>query len=172
MTQASTTLPVYALTDGDAQVLMEVVAAPLGEARDAVLRRHCDERGVDATLALFGQFIALALSVTDNCRLQTELVLVADGGMHPHEAERINLPTIHGALRGVLLANAVDTSGTCSGCAFRLGTPANQSPSTTDDTGYCSEELKSFYCHQRGVMPNGALTRRCVGDAKIQRNRS
>ena len=161
----------YVLSSQDVNALLEIVSASNGTPRENVLRAHVTAHGLDDALAMFGQFVEMALSVTGNCRLQTELVLVTEGGMHPHQAEQINMPTIVGALQGVLLANAVDASGTCSSCAFRLATPANQSPSTTADAEYCSDELKSFFCHKRGVMQNGALTRRCVGDAKIQKRK-
>jgi hypothetical protein len=161
----------YAIDDGSAKILLRAVHSTSMEERYRVLARHQDAHGPEVILHLFSQFMSLAISVANNCHVQTGLVLVTEGGMHPHQAEQINLPTIVGALQGVLLANAVDASGTCSSCAFRLATPANQSPSTTADAEYCSDELKSFFCHKRGVMQNGALTRRCIGDAKIQKRK-
>ena len=56
--------------------------------------------------------------------------------MHPQLAEKINLPTLFGALHGVVLAAGVKSDKTCGGCAFRLGTPANQSPITTGDADW------------------------------------
>jgi hypothetical protein len=99
-----------------------------------------------------------------------ELLLIAEGGMHPHEAERVNLPTLFGAPNGVLLAQGVDQTKTCGGCAFRLGTCANQSPSTTCDADWCSGGEDHFMCHE-DLDEAGNPTRKCTGFTQARRSR-
>lgn len=89
-------------------------------------------------------------------------------GEHPHTAEQANLPTMFGALQGVVLAATVDPRGTCAGCAYRLGTPANTSPVTTSDAIYCRQELSRFYCHA-DLDDQGNPVRTCVGHAKAMK---
>lgn len=62
----------------------------------------------------------------------------------------------------------VNPRGTCPGCAYRLGTPANTSPVTTSDAIYCRQELSRFYCHA-DLDDQGNPVRTCVGHAKAMK---
>ncbi|WP_143501540.1 hypothetical protein, partial [Pseudomonas aeruginosa] len=116
---------------------------------------------------LFAQVLGMANAVAENCRAMVELILI-ERGEHPHTAEQANLPTMFGALQGVVLAATVDPRGTCAGCAYRLGTPANTSPVTTTDAIYCRQELSRFYCHA-DLDDQGNPVRTCVGHAKAMK---
>jgi len=109
----------------------------------------------------------MANAVAENCRSMTELILIEEG-MHPHSAEKANLPTMFGALQGVILADGVDPRGTCASCAYRLGTPANTSPITTTEASYCQSELQKFFCHAE-FNEAGEPIKQCVGHAKALR---
>ncbi|OWK35167.1 hypothetical protein FRUB_10009 [Fimbriiglobus ruber] len=87
--------------------------------------------------------------MVENNREMAELLLITEGGLSPDEAAKANLPTLFGALGGILLTEGVDQAKTCGGCAFRLGTCANQSPSTTCDADWCSHPgEQDFMCHE------------------------
>lgn len=118
-------------------------------------------------LDLFAQVLGMANAVAENCRAMVELILI-ERGEHPHTAEQANLPTMFGALQGVVLAATVNPRGTCAGCAYRLGTPANTSPVTTSDAIYCRQELSRFYCHA-DLDDQGNPVRTCVGHAKAMK---
>jgi hypothetical protein len=157
----------YVLSDDQARQLSAMVASS-GLDRTALMASYLQQHGQEAILSLLAEFIALACSVTDNCREMAEHLLTLEG-VHPHTAEKINMPTLLGALAGVVLANQVDPKGACHGCAFRLGSVANQCPSTTLDAQWCQTDVHQFMCHARGVLPDGTPTKRCVGDGKAQR---
>lgn len=95
-------------------------------------------------------------------------MVLIEHGMHPYSAEKINLPSLFGAMNGVLLAAKVDPKGACHGCAYRLGTAANQSPCTSLDAEYTLQNLDPFMCHA-DLDDKGEPTRPCVGHRKALR---
>jgi hypothetical protein len=151
-----------------ARALRVVALMPADLRREAVRDLPLDR---EALADLFAEFIGLANSVADNCREMVELLLITEGGMHPHTAEKANLPTIGGALAGVGLAAGLDTSTMCSGCAFRPGTPANQSPVTTLDADCLSHPGEEpFWCHH-DMNDRGEPTKACAGFAQLRAKR-
>lgn len=125
------------------------------------------EHGVNTVRWAFAHFIGLANSVVDNAREMAELLLITEGGVDFRTAEKINMPTILGALAGVGLAQCADTAAACSGCAFKIGTAANQSPITTLDAGDCAEAYGDrFMCHE-DLDDQGQPTKPCAGWAKL-----
>ena len=69
--------------------------------------------------------------------------------MHPHQAEKLNMPSVPGALAGIGLARGIDPVPLCHGCAFRQGSIANQCWPTVCDAGDCSlPEEAAFLCHE------------------------
>lgn len=163
----------YTLTTADADELSAMVLMP-HEYRAKLLRRYIREHGQAALINLFSQTIGLANSVVANNREFIELAGIIEGTLHPHNAHQVNLPTMFGALSGVGLANSVDQTKTCGGCAYRLGSCANQSPITTTDASWCLSEGDDFLCHER-VDSKGEPHKLCVGHAqkaKGQRRRA
>lgn len=159
----------YSLTPAQAEFIREVseVAQP---ARARLIRGRMTTH---ATLALaaaelsemLAAMVGLAASLSENGREMVELVLVVEGGMHPSTAEKANLPTLEGALAGIALADGIDAARLCAGCAFRMGTPANQSPVTTADAGECAEPgEEAFYCHEE-FNADGSPAKACAGFA-------
>lgn len=157
----------YSMSIEDAQELLGTVCLPF-DIRQKLIGRYYKEHGLLALVNLFAQFIGMANSVVVNNREMAELILISQGGMWPQEAERANLPTIFGALNGVLLASKVDQGKMCEGCAFRLGTPANQSPITAIDAGHCLSEGVNFLCHD---VEDGQPKRLCRGFARARKMR-
>lgn len=152
----------YKLSPTQAAFLSGLVAMSPEERRDALFKFF---PGTHPGLAeMVCEFIGLAASVPESCREMVELILITEGRMHPHSAEKVNLPTVLGALQGVALAAGVDQSKLCEGCAFRIGTPANQSPSTTEDAHYCLGENPHFMCHME-LDSRGEPTKACAGYA-------
>jgi hypothetical protein len=110
----------------------------------------------------------MANSVVANCREMAELLLITEGGVNPYAAEKINMPTLWGALGGVTLAEGINQSLTCMGCAFRLGTIANQSPITTLDADDCGNPGEpEFFCHE-DLNEAGQPVRGCSGFAQLR----
>lgn len=161
----------YAISKADASELRGATGLP-GELRLMAIRRLHGMRGTEAILELFAQYMGLANSVIANNREAVELFAITECDVHPHAVHKINLPTIFGALNGVM--NAVDpTASMCEGCAFRLGTPANQSPSTSVDAMDCVTEaftVGDFKCHMK---PNaeGEMNTLCAGYRKAKKER-
>jgi hypothetical protein len=154
----------YQLTDAEADSLKGVVQLPY-DIRHEVLTHYAKDRGHDALASLFAQFIGMANSVIANNREMAEMMLITEGNMLPQNAEKINLPTLFGALQGVALANSTKQAGLCSGCAYRLGAAANQSPPTTSDAEYCVQEGNDFNCHEK-LDERGNPTKLCIGHAR------
>lgn len=152
----------YQLSDTEATVLQDVAGESICGRRE-ILAIYAADNGIDALINLFAQFVGLANAVVTSSREATEMILITEGSMHPHAAERANLPTIGGALSGAILANSVDPAGLCTGCAYRKGTPANHSPSTTSDAEYELQNGGDFHCH---MNEPGEATKKCIGHAK------
>lgn len=158
----------YRISAATAREMKGVVLLP-ADMRLIFLRRYAEQHGADALAQLFAQFIGMANSVVENNREMIELLGITHGGDHPYTAEKYNLPTIFGALCGVELAEGVNPRGACAGCAFRIGTCANQSPVTTIDADWCGRDGgHDFLCHER-LNDKGTPTTRCVGFARKQK---
>lgn len=160
----------YAFTSDDARALAAIAQAPIN-ARRHLLNLWRATEGPDHILELFAQFIGMANSVVANNREMVEIILTVEGGMHPYSAEQANLPTITGALAGARLAQGVDEALLCHGCAFRVGTPANQSPVTTIDADLCADPGSDlFQCHE-DVDARGRPHKACAGFAQLRARR-
>jgi hypothetical protein len=126
---------------------MGVVGLPR-EFRIKALEVFARDRGKLGLLLAFADFIGLANQVVDNSRNMVELILMIEGGMSDREAERANLPTMFGALSGIKLAIDPPLPEMCHGCAYRQGSAANQSPSTSCDADWCANPGEpKFLCH-------------------------
>lgn len=151
----------YEINPKLANDLLGAVGLPQ-DIRLEVLRYLHRQHGTVAMLELFSQFIGLANSVVANCHEALETFLIVEKDWEPLQAEKVNFPTIFGALNGVKLAQGVDQAKTCHGCACRLGSLANQSPATTCDVDWCLDGDDRFMCHEE-MDESGNPTKRCVG---------
>ncbi|PZS93756.1 hypothetical protein [Stenotrophomonas maltophilia] len=148
-----------------AKELRAIAAVPMDLRRPA-LRRLAAKIGNAAMVDLFGEFIGLANQVAFNACEQAKDLLVLQGHVWPHEAERINMPCILGALNGIALSASVAPGPLCGGCAFRAGTVANQCLPTTEDADYCSTPgERPFLCHE-AVDEHGNAISACRGFAQ------
>ncbi|TPG88078.1 hypothetical protein EAH72_33665 [Pseudomonas caspiana] len=154
----------YELTSVEAEFLLKVVQASTHE-REGLLSRYANSAGLGDAIRLLSQVIGCANAVIENCRVGAVGLLITEGGLHPHVAEDINLPTLAGAMSGSILAAGIDPRGTCSGCVYRHGTHANQSPVTTDDAVYSACGSQKFMCHEN-LDQRGSPTQVCIGHAK------
>lgn len=160
----------YDISSKDASELLGACLLP-HEFRMMLMEKYLKERGSKALANLFSQFIGMANSVVENNRESLELFLICEKGWMPYEAEKMNLPTIFGALNGIKLAQGIDQSKTCHGCACRIGSLANQSPSTTCDVDYCLQDGDKFMCHEN-LDDKGNPTRKCVGFTQLKKRRA
>lgn len=168
MTEAPKELQ-YVLTREDASWLAGISSLPVALRRQA-LAKYGEQHGSEALINLFAQFMGLANSVVANQKEALVIFQMVDLGIWPETAEKLNLPTIFGACNGAMLADGVEQDGLCGGCAFRVGTLANQSPNTTCDADWCSHPGEdAFYCHEHpeGEEPSKA----CVGFARLRARR-
>lgn len=115
----------------------------------------------DVMLSLLRNTLLLAQSISDNCREWLEMAAIIHGDMHPYSAEKLNIPTLRGALSAAAAIPRVDTTGCCLTCAFRVGSPANQTEATADDILNCLEQREPFLCHH--VPENQAPKQPCRG---------
>lgn len=156
----------YSITPTDADMLLGAAMVP-GELRAFLLRQYADNHGTEALIGLFGEFIGLTHRLAAAAEEAATVILITEG-LDPHEAERVNTPTLMGALQGIMLADGVDRSKTCGGCAFRLGTVANMSPCTTADAADCVPASGSmFMCHEN-MDEKGKPTKACAGWAQAR----
>ena len=136
----------YALQPDMASLLYGIATLPADMRREAMTAiRH--KYGGPVLDDLFAQFIGLASSVAANAQEHAEQLLI-EFGAHPYTAEKINMPNILGALNGLHLVEGVDTALICHGCAYRLGSVANQCLPTTMDADMCTQPGEvAFMCH-------------------------
>jgi hypothetical protein len=164
---AAESLTYYELNNDQASLLASACLMPM-ELRREVLAKFLSKQGAAAQLELLVQVIGMANSVAENCRTIAEGLLVTEGGLHPYAAEKINMPTVHGALLGVHASNGVTERGLCLGCAYRRGTPANQCLPTQTDIRWCGDDgIQKFMCLER-LDAAGAPTKTCAGHAQVQ----
>lgn len=155
----------YKIDPTDAQLLAGMTVADHDD-RVALMTKFFAERGTVGVIDLFSQFIGLSMSVSENTQEAVELVLITTGDWHPHAAEKINIPSIQGALLGVgVAASIAKDAGACGGCAYRLGSIANQCASTVLDCNSTVENGDKFYCHEK-LDSDGAINTLCVGHAR------
>lgn len=158
----------YEIGHAALDALMGAAVLPVA-IRRTILDRLLSDLGREGFVDAFANFIGLANSVVANNREMIEVILLTEGRMYPAQAEKANLPTIFGALNGLKIAAGIDPAKTCAGCAFRVGTPANQSPSTTVDAEWCGHPGESdFMCHMEGLDERGEPTEGCAGWAQLR----
>ena len=162
----------YALSRKDSEYLASVTLMP-SDMRLELLRRYRKKNGQDALLKLFVEFIGLANSVEHNVYKRIQSIAVEYLNMPTVDAERLNLPTILGALDGSGIAVDNPTKGMCGGCAFRRGSTANECLSTVlDALESVRNKDQRFMCHGKGFS-DGKATRLCAGfSATIRDQRS
>jgi hypothetical protein len=160
----------YSLTRDEASMLAGACGLPV-DVRAVIFEKYAMRHGVAALTNLFAQFMGLANSVVANNRDALEIFGIVHCNLGPYEAEKINLPTIFGACNGAMLAGGMEQEGLCGGCAFRLGTHANQSPVTTCDADWCSHPGEAnFFCHEE-LDEKGEPVKACVGFARLRAKR-
>lgn len=152
----------YSLNAEEAKYIGELVIPTMPkDMRLELLSNYKNKFGTAALMNLIVEFFAVAASVESNMRESVELFLVTDCHQHPHDAEKINLPTLMGAAKGS--QHAVGPfPGQCHGCAFRLGSYANQSLVTMIDAADCVADMDQFNCHIN-TDSKGEPTNPCVG---------
>lgn len=153
----------YALTVDQAEALRDAALLP-ADLRRKVLAKYLKQHGPLALLSMFVEFIGAANSIAENCQTWLGDFLIAEGvNADPYIHEKVNSPCIAGAMHGVILSSKVDAAKACGGCAYRLGSIANQCLVTTTDAEYVVGDC-DFMCHEH-LDAKGEPTRKCVGHA-------
>ena len=111
----------YDLPKEAVRVLAAASVMP-GPDRRQLLDKAAREHSAETVLSWFAEFMGLANSVAHNNRACIERFAVSDLGLPPADAERINLPTVLGALMGADLARDSAAAGRCGGCAYHIST--------------------------------------------------
>ncbi|AZE95187.1 hypothetical protein C4J96_3072 [Pseudomonas orientalis] len=158
----------YSMSRSDAQDLAGIAQLDLPMRRQA-LTKYLQLNGSQRLVEFMAQLIGMANSVASNCAEMSDQVLIIECGVHPDKFTGVNLPTIIGACQGVMIANKCDPAGACHGCAYRLGSIANQSPITTCDAEFMAHDPKGFLCHAH-LDGDGEPTKVCVGHAKAAKS--
>ncbi|MBI6911097.1 hypothetical protein [Pseudomonas palleroniana] len=156
------------MSQSDAQDLAGIAQLDLTMRRQA-LTKYLQLNGSQRTVEFMAQLIGMANSVASNCAEMSDQVLIIECGVHPDKFTGVNLPTIIGACQGVMIANKCDPAGACHGCAYRLGSIANQSPITTCDAEFMAHDPKGFLCHAH-LDGEGEPIKVCVGHAKAAKH--
>lgn len=154
----------YSMTTSDAAELADIARFDLAMRRKAITD-YLNKNGPQRLVEMLAQFIGMANSVAQNCSEMSDQVLIEECGVHPDRFTSVNLPTIIGACQGVQIASKCDPAGACHGCAYRLGSIANQSPITTCDAEFMAHDQKGFMCHAH-LDEQREPTKVCVGHAK------
>lgn len=157
----------YSMSPDDALLIAGIGQHGL-DLRRTMVRQVLEQHGTERLVEMLAQFIGMANSVVANCAEMSDMVLIHECGVHPDKFDSVNLPTIFGACQGVKIASKCDPAGACHGCAYRLGSIANQSPITTSDAEFMAHDRKGFMCHAE-VDERGEPLRVCVGHAKSAR---
>lgn len=151
------------------QALSAVVFTSDREARIEALLSFGAEAGARALLELVADLVTLADQVIDNGHDHAIELMIQESGLHPHDAEKINYPSLKGALLGLEAAERVPDHArarVCPGCAYRAGSVANQCFSTQSDVETVLEDGAAFLCHARDLdRVTGEPTRPCIGHA-------
>ncbi|WP_085696328.1 hypothetical protein [Pseudomonas sp. B26(2017)] len=157
----------YSMTPDDALFIAGLCQFDLDFRRTAI-QAALERDGPGRLVELLAQFVGMANSVAANCAEMSDTVLITECHVHPDRFSSVNLPTIFGACQGVMLAQKCDPAGACHGCAYRLGSIANQSPITTSDAEFMAHDRKGFMCH--AYLDDDSVPERvCVGHAKAAR---
>ncbi|MBF8652022.1 hypothetical protein IRZ81_14585 [Pseudomonas putida] len=157
----------YSMSPDDAMLIAGIGQHGL-DARRTMVKDVMTRHGPERLVELLAQLIGMANSVAANCAEMSDTVLINECGVHPDKFDSVNLPTIFGACQGVKIAHKCDAAGACHGCAYRLGSIANQSPITTSDAEFMAHDRKGFMCHAE-LDERGEPLRVCVGHAKAAR---
>lgn len=161
----------YRLNPDQAEALAGLAVMATSD-RLSYIKKLRRQRGMNWVLELFAQAIGTANSVIENSREMAEFVAITQGDMHPHQADQINIPTLLGAALGATNAANSDQSAICEGCAFQLGSVANQCVSTQADVQHVELHNARFLCHMNGLDDQGNPTRTCPGWAKYQKGQA
>ena len=154
----------YSMDKSDAENLAGMAQLDL-EGRRSALEVYLRINGPRRLIEFTAQLIGMANSVAANCAEMSDQVLILECGVHPDRFTSVNLPTLIGACQGVLIASKCDPAGACHGCAYRLGSIANQSPIATCDAESMAHDQKGFLCHAH-LDEEGEPEKVCVGHAK------
>lgn len=149
------------------QTLHTVVFTDEREARVEALLQFGAEQGARVLLELVADLVTLADQVIENGRDHAIDLLIQEVDLHPYSADKINYPSLKGALTGLESAERIPVHArerTCPGCAYRAGSIANQCFVTQSDAEFALENGDDFLCHARGLDDvTGEALRPCIG---------
>jgi len=156
----------YNLTPSQAKTIAIMLACEKSDAKEYLQKYFAKDGGINEAIDLLVEFSRMAESVNKNTADALELFLITEKGYYPWEAEKLNLPSLMGACRGVTGALGVNQSKVCHGCACKLGSHANQSLVTQYDlTSSIEEREEPFLCHEE-IGENGEVSKKCRGYAQ------
>jgi hypothetical protein len=156
----------YTISQKDAEMLMGVIVPTMPHDIRVTILKKLGPKSRAEMIELFAQFIGMCARIEENSREFLQLFAITELNVHFREAEKLQFPSMFGALNGI--QNAVEpTPGMCSTCAYRLGSVANQCPITSQDADDAADGMFKFHCHH-DLDDKGEPTRLCAGWAKLQ----
>lgn len=111
------------------------------EGMASVFKEYLQRNDKEEPAVIIANILAMSQSVISNISDELERELISSGKMS--NDQRLNMPSLAGAAMGSKMANT--EKGKC-GCAFKLGSFANQCEATVFSAGLGDE----FFCHQKG----------------------
>lgn len=106
------------------------------------------DRTSDDLKELLVEVCKMSQTLSLNCREWLETAGIVHAGLHPYTAEKLNVPTLEGALAAAITVPLVPQDcDMCHSCAFRVGSSPNQTEAVAADILECLTEGRSFHCH-------------------------
>jgi hypothetical protein len=138
------------------------------EDRLSQIKRLRREHGIEWVLRLFNDTIGMANSVTDNSHEMVKFVALMNADLHQQDVDKISLPSMLGAAMGAAAAALCEDVKVCDGCAFKIGSIANQCVPTQADVRHITADDGRFLCHVDG-LEGDKPTQACKGWAVVQK---
>lgn len=152
----------YALTEEESDHLTILHVSP-NDLRHELLTKWRKQFGVKYVDSLFVKFLAVSKSVGEGVPKAVTTYLVREHEYTANQANRMNLPSIHGALIGAAIAQE-PCKGMCADCAYRKGSLPNMSFATTYEAQFKDDGVP-FMCHHH-MDDNDEPTKVCAGYTK------
>lgn len=158
----------YAFSDDELKQIGAWVLLP-HEMRMELMEKFFAGKDPQAIMSMFSNFIDLAHTTVENCEEQAWSCAVGIWGADPNEADKLNMPSLAGAITGVKLSQGVEPNHLCHGCAYRRGSVANTCMVTTFDAAWCHGEFdQPFMCHEN-IKDDEEPTQKCRGFLKKEK---
>ncbi|MCL7941199.1 hypothetical protein M8009_12975 [Halomonas sp. ATCH28] len=155
------------------ELIHDLAFVEVREARQLIMEQAIEGMTKQEVGEAMIHLVELVEQVIGNAEEHAIGMLIAEGGMHPHQAEKINFPCLKGAALGLVAAERVPADARhrlCAGCAYHQGSVANQCMPTQTDVEWTLKSGEGFNCHINGYdEATDTATQPCVGHLHAKR---